>query len=232
MLLATGDHKGRNDEQSQKVRAFTRRHDYHLPKTAKEPGYWFKQRGYTDPSFDRRQATTTGHMLNQVYQSNSFKENTITPFLQDKSNTKKEYSNRCSEHDNRNTIQMYGEYFGQGCGKRLMPNNVFRSRHSFLEHNPEYVRATKSVSHHDYRGLQLPEYLIYCANKNKMNKNKSNNILKEFNVNDNESTPTELLYRNEYRKLPAYPWKYHYRTLSRAYPLVPGVKRNEEDLIN
>ncbi|CAF1516902.1 unnamed protein product, partial [Didymodactylos carnosus] len=113
-----------------------------------------------------------------------------------------------------------------GYGKRLMPNNVFRTRQSFLEHDPEYVHTNESVSHHDFRGLQLPDYLIYCTNKNKTSKNKSNKILKEFYDNDNESTPIELLYRNDYRKLPAYPWKYHYRT--RTYPLFPSLKKMNE----
>ncbi|CAF3873690.1 unnamed protein product [Rotaria sordida] len=121
----------------------------------------FKQRGYTDPDLDRRTVTTTGQMLHQIIDPRptpvALLDNlppTPPPPSQVAALKRREtYTNRLSEHDNRNIIQNYGEYFGRGFGKRLMPQTARQQNGWLLSHDPLPVHPDRSVTRRDYRGL-------------------------------------------------------------------------------
>jgi hypothetical protein len=154
-----------DDEKPSTSNSTSIRNRRHIPppsaKGAKPAGYWFKQRGYADPSLDRRTATTTGQMLYQIVDPkpapvilpDNLPPTPPPPAVIAANRRRENYNNRLSEHDNRNIIQSYGEYFGRGFGKRLLPRSARVNQDSILAHDPLPVHPDRSITQRDYQGL-------------------------------------------------------------------------------
>ncbi|CAF2578930.1 unnamed protein product [Rotaria sp. Silwood2] len=176
----------------------------------------FKQRGYTDSSFDRRLATTTGEMLNQttdlkqeyVTLSNSL-SSTTSPVI---NRRHPDISNRISEHDNRNLIQNYGEYFGRGFGKRLVSQTPAYNHDWIFLNEPRPNHPDRGLTQHDYRGLPPLENpqsssLNVTKNSKKSSDHWMTSCYDDFG-RDIERVPSEFIYRHDYKRMPIHPWHY------------------------
>ncbi|CAF1128490.1 unnamed protein product [Rotaria sordida] len=181
----------------------------------KPAGYWFKQRGYTDSSFDRQLATTTGEMLNQIVDSKQPSVTSSNNLLSTTSSVNNRrhpnISNRISDHDNRNLIQNYGEYFGRGFGKRLVSQTPVYNHDWIFLNEPRPAHPDRGLTQHDYRGLPPLENpqssSIITKNSKKSNKHWMTSCYDDFG-GDTERVPSELIYRHDYKRMPIYPWHY------------------------
>ncbi|XP_022080729.1 testis-expressed protein 36-like [Acanthaster planci] len=88
--------------------------------SASNDGIWFRTRGWSDPPMMRDTMTSTGSMLSTSLREQQPERPKPPP---EPFNTKIELSytvnNPFSMHDNRNSFQDHGVYFGHGLGKRL-----------------------------------------------------------------------------------------------------------------
>ncbi|CAF2504155.1 unnamed protein product [Rotaria sp. Silwood2] len=180
----------------------------------------FKQRGYTDPELDRRTATTTGQMLYQIIDPRPtpvvLSDNvppTPPPSSQIAALRRREvYNNHLSEHDNRNIIQNYGEYFGRGFGKRLIPQSARSHNDWILSHDPFPVHPDRSVTRRDYRGLpafndqQLSSSMLTPTHQ-KSSGNWMTSCYDDWGRNT-ERASSRLIYRDDSKRMSIYPWHY------------------------
>jgi hypothetical protein len=142
----------------------------------------------------------------------------------------KNISNRISEHDNRNLIQNYGEYFGRvntylnsekknknlisslkGFGKRFIPNSPVYNHDWIFSNESSPVHPDRSITHRDYRGwppLDNPQSRsILITNRKKSSGNWMTSCYDDYGRNS-ERVPSELIYRDDYKRIPIHPWHY------------------------
>ncbi|CAF1619741.1 unnamed protein product [Adineta ricciae] len=181
----------------------------------------FKQRGYTDSALDRRTATTTGQMLYQIIDPRpaqiDFTDNLPptppAPSVVAANRRRETYNNRYSEHDNRNIIQNYGEYFGRGFGKRLTPQSARHRQEWSLAHDPLPLHPDRSVTQRDYRGLptlenqRLSSTSMLTHARQKSSGSWMRSCYDDYG-RDIEHIPNELIYRDDYKRMPIHPWHY------------------------
>ncbi|CAF4495543.1 unnamed protein product [Rotaria socialis] len=190
-----------------------RRHVKPLASKGEKPaGYWFKQRGFTDSSFDRRQATTTGVMLNQIAASKVAATSSDVSSVNNRRFPNP--SNRVSEHDNRNSIQNYGEYFGRGYGKRLGLNTSVYNHDWIFLNEPRPAQPDRGLTQQDYRGLpplenaqSIAAAAFMTRSQRKPNDHWMTSCYDDFGRNV-ECIPSELIYRDDYKRMPVHPWHY------------------------
>lgn len=214
-----------DNEQKSMADSSVIRNRRHIPppsaRGTKPAGYWFKQRGYADPALDRRTATTTGQMLYQIVNPRPapivLTENPPptppSPSVLAANRRRQAYNNRLSEHDNRNIIQSYGEYFGRGFGKRLIPHSARDTNDWILSHDPCPLPPDRSTTQRDYRGLpaldkyQLASSIVPSSTRQKSSEHWMKSCYDDWGQNI-ERIPNELIYRNDYKRMPIHPWQY------------------------
>uniref|UniRef100_H2ZKM1 Domain of unknown function with conserved HDNR motif domain-containing protein n=1 Tax=Ciona savignyi TaxID=51511 RepID=H2ZKM1_CIOSA len=130
----------------------------HVP-SQKEHGVWFPHRGMPLKMESRSSGTTTGVMLNVEENATDNSSHVKIPplFLQRISNVSK--SNSFSNHDNRNSFQDHGVYFGQGLGKQKIANE--QSQHGSEDvvtwnkgNDPEAIEGINSIYREDFCGTR------------------------------------------------------------------------------
>ncbi|CAF0808929.1 unnamed protein product [Adineta steineri] len=181
----------------------------------------FKQHGHTDTALDRRTATTTGQMLYQIIDPRPAHVNYIDnspptpppPSVIAANRRRETYSNRFSEHDNRNIIQNYGEYFGRGYGKRLPSESAKHRQDWSLSHDPLPVHPDRSVTQRDYRGLPALENQRFTSSSLLSTNRKKSSVHWMTSCYDDygrsvERVPNELIYLDDYKRMPIHPWHY------------------------
>lgn len=117
------------------------------PKTT--DGIWFQTRGWTDVPLNRETATTTGAMLTK---DNKGDDRPKPPPPQFNKLSQESYSdiNTFSMHDNRNSFQDHGVYFGHGLGKKLFKGSErqHNSNDTITWNSPERHYSTSTGSTH------------------------------------------------------------------------------------
>ncbi|XP_076460820.1 uncharacterized protein LOC143293617 isoform X2 [Babylonia areolata] len=128
-------------------------------------GIWFSHRGadHTGNGTTRAELTSTGRMLSAPFatttSSPSSSTSTVlrpqpppTPF-KNRAQTTYLTTNPFSSHDNRNTIQDRGEYFGDGKDTRNLGRKLLQPLHSRLHHtDPAFLNHDSRAPHHpDYK---------------------------------------------------------------------------------
>ncbi|CAF3363333.1 unnamed protein product [Rotaria sp. Silwood1] len=177
-------------------------------------------KGTINPELNRRTATTTGQMLYQIVDprpppvvlSDNLPPTPPPPSQIATMRRRETYNNRFSEHDNRNIIQNYGEYFGQGFGKRLIPQSARHHTDWILSHDPLPVHPDRSVTKRDYRGLpafnnqQLSSSISTSTHK-VSNGNWMTSCYDDWGRNT-ERVSSRLIYHDDSKRMPIYPWHY------------------------
>lgn len=114
----------------------------HVP-PATEVGIWFNHRGASSAgSLARDEATSTGLMLSGPFKPLSAQVPKAPPAsFSAKSDVNYRTSNRFSEHDNRNSFQNHGVYFGDGRDNRQLgrylispDQRMHHTENTFLKH--------------------------------------------------------------------------------------------------
>ncbi|CAF3893386.1 unnamed protein product [Rotaria magnacalcarata] len=179
----------------------------------------FKQRGYSDPDLDRRTATTTGQMLYQIINPkptpvvlpDNLPPTPPPPSAMGAIRRREAYNNQLSEHDNRNIIQNYGEYFGRGFGKRLMPHFSRQSNNWILCHNPLPVHPDRSTTRRDYRGLPAFDNRQFSSSVMSSTRKSSGGWMASSYDDwgpNNENATSRFIYHDDSKRMPAHPWHY------------------------
>lgn len=125
-------------------------------------GIWFRHRGADDSESGRTRGelTSTGSMLRAPFTdtANTRPHPPPAPF-NNKSQTLYQTTNPFSTHDNRNSFQGHGVYFGDGnesrsLGRRLHPaqTRLHQTGRDFLMHN------SRAPVHYDYRTESASSY--------------------------------------------------------------------------
>lgn len=121
------------------------------PSTAND-GIWFQTRGWSDPPLLRESATSTGQMLTATFkpEASSQPKPPPQPFT---TLAQPDYfeCNPFSMHDNRNSFQDHGVYFGHGLGREHFyeDKNQHTSRDTVTWKNPqrEFHTAYRDTYH-------------------------------------------------------------------------------------
>ncbi|KAL8570232.1 hypothetical protein ACOMHN_029932 [Nucella lapillus] len=129
-------------------------------------GIWFSHRGadHSGNGTSRAELTSTGRMLSAPFATSSNylprPQPPPTPF-KDKAQTTYLTTNPFSNHDNRNTIQDRGEYFGDGKDSRSLGRKLLQPIHGRLHHtDPEFLNhCSKAPFPPDYQSEFTSSFL-------------------------------------------------------------------------
>jgi hypothetical protein len=102
--------------------------------------------------------------------------------------------------------------FRKGFGKRLIPRSASLNQSSILAHDPFPVHPDRSITQRDYRGLPAldnPKLAssILTATRKKSSGHWMRSCYDDWGQNI-ERVPNELIYRNDFKRLPVHPWQY------------------------
>lgn len=104
-------------------------------------------------------------------------------------------------------------FSAQGFGKRLMPNSTQEKPDWMLSHYPLHVPPDRSVTQRDYRGLPgLENQQLALMSAKSTSRRKAPNHWMASCYDDwgqtVERVPNELIYRDDYKRMPVHPWHY------------------------
>ncbi|KAJ8025963.1 hypothetical protein HOLleu_33676 [Holothuria leucospilota] len=127
-----------------------------VPGSSGTDGNWFQTRGWKDPPLERDLATTTGAMLSKSGKSDD-RPKSPPPKFNEMAQASYGEINTFSMHDNRNSFQDHGVYFGHGLGKRLThgPGRQHNSNDSIAWNSTERHYSTSTGS--TYTGKRCKE---------------------------------------------------------------------------
>jgi len=113
----------------------------HAPPTT-EVGIWFEHRGSQSAgTVHKHDATSTESMLSAPYRSSSAHlPSAPPPKFGTKSERNYRDSNRFSEHDNRNSFQDHGVYFGDGQKTRQLGRSLIASDTRLHQTNTDFLK--------------------------------------------------------------------------------------------
>ncbi|XP_019625929.1 PREDICTED: testis-expressed sequence 36 protein-like [Branchiostoma belcheri] len=192
-------------------------------------GNWFRHRtrGYETPKFQRQVDTSTGQMLTTPFGDSSQSSQMNTPpkfatrldYVNTQNAKRYDQVNPFSWHDNRNSFQDHGEYFGHGLGKQsVVP--VEKSLH----YSNNYIRwTTREGSHTDnlssyavsFRGDRDTESPTRRRFPRTYSEPRQGGIKLDTTTTDwsNEShrTPLQVMASAQEPFLPHNPWRYSYK---------------------
>jgi hypothetical protein len=103
-------------------------------------------------------------------------------------------------------------FFLKGFGKRLIPGSARINQDSIIAHDPLAVHPDRSITQRDYRGLpalynpQLASSILTLTRK-KASGHWMKSCYDDWGQNI-ERVPNELIYRDDYKRMPIHPWQY------------------------
>ncbi len=99
--------------------------------------------------------------------------------------------------------------FSQGFGKRFVSNSSVYNHDWIFSNEPRPVHPDRSITQRDYRGW--PPLDNRQSNLTTNHKKSSGNWMiscyDDYGRNS-ERIPSELLYRDDYKRIPIHPWHY------------------------
>ncbi|XP_078485396.1 testis-expressed protein 36-like [Ciona intestinalis] len=192
----------------------------HVP-SQEEQGIWFQHRGMPVNVENRSSGTTTGIMLHRESATDNNSHVKIPPVFAKRAK-EASHTNCFSSHDNRNSFQDHGVYFGQGLGKQKVQGE--QRQHSSQDvvtwnkrNDPEYAQGINSLYREDYSGVDVTNR-THHRRYSKHYKEPPQGLIKVSSnttmwVDDNEKIdPTFLqtLANSQEPHLQHNPWKYSY----------------------
>ncbi|XP_052773352.1 uncharacterized protein LOC128212113 isoform X2 [Mya arenaria] len=207
-------------------------------------GVWFSHRGAQSAGAGSRESSTsTGSMLADPFRSPS--EPPPQPFIR-KAERNYRGSNRFSEHDNRNSFQSHGVYFGDGQNTRQLGRNLIEPhlRHhntgtDFLKH---YGRE---VTDHEYHSTYQKSFKGQDIEDPPRHRRFSKSLPPAEpgpvslttattawipSESSRHKTDTQVLAVSQEPFLKHNPWKYSYHSKRNVYP--PYERRSEPVIDN
>lgn len=201
-------------------------------------GIWFRHRGLPDPGPPlRSSSTTTGLMLMGPWHEQMKAYPPQPPQSYADKNTARNFklSNNFSAHDNRNSFQDHGVYFGNGqtdrtLGKRntAPPERQHYTNKDYLKHRGRTAVDFSYLTEYDkfYKGepTETPptrrrfprEHAEGTSGLAKLNTSTTDWFQQEPQTKFR--TPLQVLAVSQEPFLPANRWKYSYHGLSKCYP--------------
>lgn len=219
----------------------------HVP-PATEVGIWFQHRGAQSAgNLQRQDATSTGSMLSAPFRATSAQ---VPPPPPPKFDTKSERnyrsSNRFSEHDNRNSFQDHGVYFGDGQNTRQLGRNLIdphlrlhNTQKDFLKHfgretTDHNYYTTYNSSFHGRDTEEPPRYRRFPKTLPPAPSGSVGVTTTTVAWDPSESaryrTHTQVLAVSQEPFLKHNPWKYSYHSKRNVYP--PYERRSEPFIDN
>lgn len=208
--------------------------------TGEHDGIWFQHIGLPNIIESRCTGTTTGIMMNDRFDERAQKLTTIRcpPKYFTRQQKKYRSDNPFSWHDNRNSFQDHGVYFGQGLGKKKVPMKISQHKSDDIvtwggRRKPESLLDINSLYREDYLGDRCstaPAYRRYSktypASQLRSLKLDSNTTLW---VDDKETVPQtflQTLANTQEPYLPPNPWRYSYHAQSFANTKRPKTQHH------
>ncbi|XP_041477365.1 testis-expressed protein 36-like [Lytechinus variegatus] len=194
----------------------------HAPSTA-EDGIWFQTRGWSGKGEMRNTGTTTGLMLSSKFNpESSSKPQPPPPAYNELAEKTYIHENPFSMHDNRNSFQDHGVYFGHGLGKKLehgskrqhnsedfvtwkSPDRFFKTDYQAeyqgkpTKNPPTTRRFPRKYPEPDQGLIELPTSTTHTFEPPKVP----------------YDTPTQVLVSSKEPHLKPNPWKYSYKAYVR-----------------
>jgi len=125
--------------------------------------------------------------------------------------------NKFSEHDNRNVIQSFGEYFGKGYGKKQYDNTFYRTSPTHLAHDPSEPQNYESSTKYHFQRAQPADLNLNPMHrrfpKNYTDKRVHHHENKNIITNDFPEDPLAQPHRLQriMTQTTLNPWKYSYK---------------------
>lgn len=219
----------------------------HVP-PATEVGIWFQHRGSQSAGSTLRQdATSTGYMLSAPFRATSAQVPLKPPpKFETKSERNYRTSNRFSEHDNRNSFQDHGVYFGDGQSTRQLGRNLIdphlrlhNTGKDYLKHMGREVtdydyHSTYNTSYHGRDTEEPPRFRRFQKSLPPASPGRPELTTTTTAWIPSESskykTHTQVLAVSQEPFLKHNPWKYSYHSKRNVYP--PYERRSEPIIDN
>ncbi|PIK34818.1 putative testis-expressed sequence 36 protein-like isoform X1 [Apostichopus japonicus] len=118
-----------------------------VPGSKTTDGIWFQTRGWKDVPLERETSTTTGAMLSKDTKTANQPKPPPPEFIKLSQDSYSD-ANTFSMHDNRNSFQDHGVYFGHGLGKKLYQGRERQhsSNDTITWNSPERHYSTSTAS--------------------------------------------------------------------------------------
>nr|CAB3266912.1 testis-expressed sequence 36 protein-like [Phallusia mammillata] len=197
-----------------------------------EHGTWFTHRGMPTNIPSRESGTTTGIMLGNSLSDHSSHVK-CPPLFQDKLKVPYKQQNPFSLHDNRNSFQDHGVYFGQGLGKQ---KTVFANGQHCSEDIVAWTEQNRRHKKNDINSLYREDFAVkerplscHCRRYSKFYTPSTSNLLSTPSnvtmwVGNDEIVPQtylQTLANTQEPHLKANPWKYSYHAHTFAHSMLP-----------
>jgi hypothetical protein len=102
--------------------------------------------------------------------------------------------------------------FRKGFGKRLLPRSARVNQDSILAHDPLPVHPDRSITQRDYQGLPaLNNHQLAASILTETRKKSSGHWMRSCYDDWGqtiERVPNELIYLDDYKRMPIHPWQY------------------------
>nr|XP_039249841.1 testis-expressed protein 36-like [Styela clava] len=198
--------------------------------TAEHDGIWFQHIGLPNIIENRNTGTTTGLMMNDRFDETAQRLTTIrcppNYFLRQQKKYRSE--NPFSWHDNRNSFQDHGVYFGQGLGKKKAHSDTSQHKSNDIvtwggKKKPESLLDINSLYREDFLGERCSTAPVHRRYSKIYPTPPVGQIKLDTNttlwVDDKEYVPRtflQTLANTQEPYLPPNPWKYSYHAQSFA----------------
>ncbi|XP_071827779.1 uncharacterized protein [Apostichopus japonicus] len=185
-----------------------------VPGSKTTDGVWFQTRGWKDVPLERETATTTGAMLSKDTKTAN-QPTPPPPEFNKLSQDSYSDANTFSMHDNRNSFQDHGVYFGHGLGKKLYQGRERQhsSNDTITWNSPERHYSTSTASTYTGEPCKEPPKMRRYPREHQEGaegpSKPSTTTTEWFQPPDVPfRTDTQVLVSSQEPHLKANPWKY------------------------